>query len=110
MLLVGLIGGVRLFNESLNIASYQSPDKNYELIIKLIPKNPFLVTMPGNGGSSSTSVKAILKDANGKVIGRSYKNCSITKSILYVEWDLENNLVYYSKFHTINLITGEVEC
>jgi len=109
VLLIGVTIGVHLFNKSMEIASYQSPDGNYELTIKL-GLGIFMPTMPGDGGNPEVVV--ILKDANGKTIGRSNSNsdCAVFKDSIHVEWDLENEQVWYGKAKTIHLKTGKVEC
>lgn len=96
------------YNKSMHIATYQSPDNNYELIIKS-NRSIFAVTMPGDGGSSMP-VKVILKNANGKVIGTSNNNCETLLFSINIHWDLENNEVFYATARSINLKTGKVEC
>lgn len=109
MILVGVITGTHLFNKSMEIANYQSPDGRYELIIKN-DRSIFFTTMPGDG--DNPVVEVILKDADGSVIGTSNSNsdCAIFKDSITVEWDLENEQVWYGKAKTIHLKTGKVEC
>ena len=66
--------------------------------------------MPGDGGKSRPVV-AILKNANGKTIGKSSDNpdCGILWFSVFVEWDMENNQVWFARAKTINLKTGKVE-
>ena len=108
-LLIGVAIGVNLFNKNMELASYQSPDGQYELIIKN-DRSIFFTTMPGDGGNPV--VEVILKDANGIVIGTSNSNsdCAIFKDSITVEWDFENEQVWYGKAKTIHLKTGKVEC
>lgn len=109
VLLIGVTTGVHLFNKSMEIATYQSPDGNYELTIKL-GFSILFPTMPGDGGNPEVVV--ILKDANGNVIGTSNSNsdCAIFKDSISVEWDLGNEQVWYGRAKIINLKTGKVEC
>lgn len=109
VLLIGVTTGVHLFNKSMEIRTYQSPDGNYELTIKL-GFSIFFPTMPGDGGNPEVVV--ILKDANGAIIGTSNSNsdCAIFKDSISVEWDLGNEQVWYGRAKTINLKTGKVEC
>lgn len=109
VILIGVTTGMKLFNKSMQIATYQSPDGNYELIIKN-DRSIFFSTMPGDGGNPV--VEVILKDANGNIIGTSNSNntCAIFKDSIYVSWDLENEQVWYGKAKTINIKTGKVKC
>jgi len=111
IILFGIISTVCLYKASLKIATYQSPNKNYELIVQRRLINTFLMTMPGNGGSSSP-VEVVLINAKGKVIGRSTSNsrCGVLKYDIEIKWDVKNHEVSYSKARTINLKTGKVEC
>ncbi len=109
--LIGFIAAKYLYDSQVYLAKYQSPDGNYELIIKS-DRSIFASTMPGNGGLGSCPVKVILKGANGKVIGNSNSNkdCGTIMDSIDVRWDLENDEVWYSKARTIDLKTGKVEC
>ncbi|WP_299260238.1 hypothetical protein [uncultured Aquimarina sp.] len=111
ILLIGIIAGVKLNNKITHIATYQSPDGNYELIIKN-DRSIFFSTTPGDGGMGSMPVEVILKNADGKTIGKSSDNsdCSIFNDSVEIVWDLENDQVWYGKSKTIHLKTGKVEC
>lgn len=111
ILLIGVVTGVNLFNKSMEIASYQSPDGNYELILKN-GRGIFSSTMPGDGGRGSMPLDVILKDANGNIIGKSSSSgdCAILYDSIEVTWDLENEQVWYGRAKTINVKTGKVEC
>lgn len=90
---------------------YISPDGSYMLIVKK-EMRMFTPKMPGDGGSGNRPVRVILKDRKGKVIGKSDSNpdCGIFESSLEIEWDLENDLVWYGKGKSIHVKTGKVGC
>lgn len=106
--LTGVIAGKYLYNSHMYLESYQSPDGNYELIIK---RDQFFTisTMPGDGGAGSRSVEVVLKSAAGKVIGtsNSIPNGSTIMDSIEVSWDLENNVVWYGRGKNINLKTAK---
>ncbi|MDB2463171.1 hypothetical protein N9W61_03625, partial [Algibacter sp.] len=105
--LIGATTSWHLFKKSLEIKTYTSPDGNYTLTLRL-GLSIFLPTMPGDGGNPEVIV--ILKDAHGNLIGTSNSECAIFKDSITVEWDMENEQVWYGKAKTINLKTGKVEC
>ncbi|WP_338360064.1 hypothetical protein [Yeosuana marina] len=111
ILLIGLTIGFYLFNKSMEIATYQSPDGNYELIL-VNGQSIFTMTMPGDGGRGSMPIDVILKDAKGNIIAKSRGGdvCSIFYDSINVIWDLENQQVWYGKARSINLKTGKVNC
>ncbi len=112
LFLVIFIGVGLYFYNSLNkLATYQSPDGKYELIIK-DNTSFFELVMPGQGGLGSKSILVILKDSNGKIIGKSKSNsnCGIFYDSVEVEWDLKNEQVWYGRAKSINIKTGKVEC
>ncbi len=104
------MAGIYFYDSVFLLDTYQSPNSKYELVVRMLTPNPFSMTMPGDGGNPT--IEVILKNANGKVIGktRSNSDCSIFKDSLYVRWDIENNQVWYAKGRTIHLQTGKVEC
>ena len=109
VILIGVTTTANLFKKGTELATYKSPDGNYELIIKN-DRSIFFTTMPGDGGNPA--VEVILKDANGYIIGtsNSNSNCAIFKDSIIVSWDLKNEQVWYGKAKTIHLKTGKVEC
>lgn len=109
LLLIGI--GFYFYNSQKELATYQSPDGQYELVIKN-EKGIFSPTMPGDGGAGSIPVVVVLKDADGKVIGKSSDNtdCDIFNDSIEIEWDIKNEQVWYGRGKTINLKTGKVEC
>jgi len=111
ILLIGIIVGRYFYIKLMHLATYQSPDGNYELIIKR-DRSIFTPTMPGGGGTGDLPVEVILKNANGKTIGTSNSNkrCGIFMDLIEVRWDFENNEVYYGKARAIHLKTGKVDC
>ena len=111
LLFVAVVVGVKFYNAIMIMETYKSPDGQYELVIKREHFIP-LTTMPGDGGYDSASVEVILKNANGDIIGKSSTNsdCGVFKFSIYVDWDIENNQVWYARAKTINLTTGKVEC
>jgi len=108
LVLIALTGRY-FYNDAMILATYQSPDGKYELVIKN-NRSIFFSTMPGDGGRGSLSVKVILIDADGKVIGTSNDRCSLFFDSIYVDWDYENNWVWYGKGKAIDLKTGEADC
>jgi hypothetical protein len=108
ILIIGIT--IHFFNQQNVLETHKSPDGKYEVIIKS-NRSFFESTMPGDRGKS-TSVDVILKDVNGKIIGKSSNNsnCDTLWFSIYIEWDVKNNQVWYAKSKTINLITGKVEC
>jgi hypothetical protein len=101
---------IHYFNKLHVLETHKSPDGKYEVVIKS-NRNFFESTMPGDGGKS-IPVEIILKDVNGKIIGRSNDNsdCNTLWFSIYIEWDVKNNKVWYAKSKTINLITGKIKC
>ena len=59
-----------IYDKSLILKTYESPDGKYELIIKN-DRGIFASTMPGDGGLGNCLVKVILKNAKNKLIGTS---------------------------------------
>lgn len=102
--------GIYFYNSPKELKTYQSPDGNYELVV-VSKKGIFSTTMPGDGGTSMP-VGVVLKDARGKIIGKSSSNsdCGILRFSIEVEWDFENEQVWYARGKTINLKTGKVAC
>lgn len=111
IILIGVLVFEYMNNTNSTLATYQSPDGNYQLIV-IMDRNNFTVTMPGNGGVGSLPVKVVLKDAKGKIIGSSNTNtnCGAFKGSIEIDWDLKNNEVWYARGKSINLKTGKVEC
>ena len=108
LLITGI--AIHFFNEKNVLETHKSPDGKYEIVVKS-NRSFFETTMPGDGGKS-TPVVVILKNANGKIIGKSSDNrgCGTLWFSIYIEWDIENNQVWYAKARTINLKTGKVAC
>ena len=113
LLIIGTCIALSLYfcNSQKELATYRSPDGKYELIIKN-RRSFFETTMPGAGGAGSLPVEVILKNSNGKVIGKSSVNsdCGLFYDSVVVLWDIEEGYVSYGRAKTINLKTGEVEC
>ena len=111
ILFIGFIAGIYLYNSNMYLATYQSPSGNYELVIKN-DRGLFEMTMPGDGGMGSMPVIVILKDKNGKIIGKSNDNdrCEIFYDSIDIQWDEDNERVWYGKSKTINTKTGKVGC
>lgn len=109
IILAGVIAGNYFYNSLLYIETYHSPDGNYELIVKREGLGLFTSTMPGDGGAGSSSVVVILKSADGKVIGTSNNipNGNTIMDSISVEWDIENDWVWYGRGKAINLKTGK---
>ncbi|MDR2151950.1 MAG: hypothetical protein LBO72_03930 [Helicobacteraceae bacterium] len=63
--------------------------------------------MPGDGGIGSRSAIIVLKDKNGKIIGRSNDECSVFYYDVDIEWDYPNNEVNFARARSINLTTGK---
>ena len=110
ILLVLVLIGRFFYNKAMILETHKSPDGNYELVIKS-NRIPFSSTMPGDGGLGSTPIEVVLKDKNGKIIGtsNSIRQGEVFYDSLNIEWDFENNEVWYAKARTINLTTGKVE-
>ena len=92
------------------VERYQSPDGQYTLIIK--SKFRFFA-MPGGGGSSSAPALIILEDKGGNQISTSDdadEGCGVNVGSIWIEWDLEHDMVYYAKARGINVKTGEIGC
>lgn len=100
-----------IYDASMSIAKYQSPDGNYALIIKS-KRSMFSSTMPGDGGLGSTSIEVILTNAKGKVIGKSSSdtNCETLYLSIDVNWNIENDEVWFTKNKFIHLKTGKPSC
>ncbi len=112
LILIFLIAlGVHFYNSQKELATYHSPDNNYELVIKR-EKSFLSITMPGDGGAGNMPVEVILKDVNGKIIGKSSdnSNCAIYNDSIEIIWDLKNTQVWYGRGKTINTKTGKVDC
>ncbi|MCL5245150.1 hypothetical protein M4I21_04975 [Cellulophaga sp. 20_2_10] len=113
LLIIGTCIGLSqyFYNSEKQLATYQSPDGKYELIIKN-GRGFFETTMPGDGGVGSLPVEVILKNSNGKVIGKSSDNsdCGLFYDSIEVLWYIEEGYVSYGRSRTINLKTGQVEC
>lgn len=88
---------------------YKSPDGLYIIEVSAV-KRAF--TMPGDGGTANTPALIVLKNRKGKIIAKSSDNpdCGIFLDSVTINWDLENNLVWYGKAKTINVKTGKVSC
>lgn len=89
--------------------SYSSPNGNYHLDCYT---NISLIAMPGGGGVDSRVVLVILRDKYGREIGRCEKDnpCAILFGSLEIEWEIEKNIVWFSRGRTLNLITGKLGC
>jgi len=89
--------------------SYNSPDGNYHLDCYT---SMSLLAMPGGGGVDSRVVLIILRDKYGREIGRCEKDdpCAIFFGGLEIEWEIEENIVRFSRGRTLNLITGKLGC
>jgi hypothetical protein len=87
---------------------YESPNKLYKLEIYAKKR---LFTLPGDGGSSSSSALVILKNESGTEIGnnKGSQYYQLPISSIEVRWDLENDLVWYGKSKTINVKTGKAD-
>lgn len=105
------VTGYFIYQNALVLATHTSPDGNYTAIIKR-NRGFFTSTMPGDGGSDSLPVEVILKDSSGKTIGSSNENpqCGVFYGSIEIEWDFENQWLWYGKAKTIHLKTGEVGC
>lgn len=90
---------------------YYSPEEQFVIIVKK-KQNFFDTIMPGTGGTGSTPVIVTLKNKSGTTIGKSSDNpeCSIFDGSIEIEWDIENNKVWYGRGKSINLKTGRVGC
>ena len=109
VLLMAVLAGIYGYKSGKVLETHQSPDGNYELIVKSAG-GLFSSTMPGDGGKSRP-VEVVLKDAEGNIIGKSSgADCDTLWFSIDVSWDLENNQVQYAKAKTIHLKTGEVGC
>jgi len=108
ILLTGL--GFYFYDIQQVLENHSSPDGNYVLVIKR-ENSIFSTTSIGDGGKS-TPVEVILKNKYGKVIGTSSsnKNCGVLWFSIKIDWDLENDEVWYGKSKTIHLKTGKVTC
>lgn len=93
------------------VGRYDSPDGNYTLVVK---KEFRLFTMPGDGGLASSPAVIILQDKWGFEIGEPITmdhQCGGTfLGDVSVKWDMNDNVVYYSKARGINLKTGDAGC
>lgn len=92
------------------VERYESPDRQYILIVKSEFR---FFAMPGGGGSSSAPALIILKDKDGNQISTSddaKEECGVDVGSIWVEWDLENDMVYYAKARGVNVKTGEIGC
>lgn len=84
---------------------HRSPDGKFmiEVYVEELP-----IAMPGQGGDAMA--KVVLKDNEGKVLGRSTKECATMYRDLEINWDYENDTVWYGRAHGFNLKTGECAC
>lgn len=100
-----------LYDSIMHLKTFQSPNGEFELVIKR-KESLFTAKMPGDGGIDSICVEVILKDAKGNVIGTSDSNpnCEIFMGSIDVEWEIENNTVWYGRGKAINLKTGKTDC
>jgi len=97
-----LIIGMYISKKMRTISSHKSPNNKYELVIKQTELySNYIPKMPGQGGLSDRSVIAILKH-KGKEIHRSEEN--FLYQSLYVEWNLKQNEVHYTKIEYFNLL------
>lgn len=89
--------------------SYSSPKGNYHLDCYT---SMSLIAMPGGGGRDSRVVLVILRDKYGREIGRCEKDhpCAILFGSLEIEWEIEKNIVWFSRGRTMNLVTGKLGC
>lgn len=111
IVLTGIIAGSYFYKQAKHLTTYHSPCGKYELIVN---RASFinLGTMPGDGGAGSRIVEVILKSADGKTIGATKRNtvCETILDSILVQWDYENNWVWYGKGKAIDLKTGEDGC
>jgi len=110
MLLIEFILAVSYILLPHEVERYQSPDGQYTLIIKSKFR---LFAMPGGGGSSSAPALIILEDKEGNQISSSDdadEGCGVDVGSIWVEWDLEDDMIYYAKARRINVKTGKIEC
>jgi len=86
--------------------SEKSPCGNYEVDIYT---EPHIFAMPGGGGLFSRTSKVILKNKWGWTIGASNSESAVFYGDIDIEWDYENNCVWFAKARSIDLDNGKCE-
>ncbi len=96
-----ILGSIYFYDSAKIIATYKSPDNNYEIVLKL-DKLEFdcAIAMPGHGGIGDEEVWVILKH-KGREIDRSSR--CLWGVDIEVEWLLDRNKVKYTDSRYFNL-------
>lgn len=96
------------FNEKYRVYKrYKSPDKKYELIVYVSKSTGFDASSHSEADYKKAYVELI--DRRGKRIVTK-GDCYFTIGDLYVEWKMEEQVVYYNKFDYIDLKSGKNIC
>jgi len=93
------------------LAFYRDQEEEYVLIVQMKYTVEGILQMSEDEKYRYIS-DIILKTKNGVVISR--LDCEwldkLDKNTINVEWDMENNKVFYSKYLYINISTGQFIC
>lgn len=81
-----------------------SPDGNYK--IEIYTERSFFA-MPGGGGLSSRPTKVVLKNKWGWTIGQSNDDCMVFYDDINIDWDIDNQQVFFAIGASLDLNTGE---
>lgn len=85
---------------------HSEPSGKYHLLVFL---EPMLIAFPGGGGLSGHSTHIILVNSFYFPIGMTGSNCSCLYGDLEVEWNLEQNLVWFARARSLDLTNGKCE-
>ncbi len=90
--------------------THTSPDNKY--ILEVYTEKGFKPTMSMASESGFAKAYVILKDNKGNILAKPnwIKPCRFIIGDLAIEWQIEQDKVYFTKFNYINLKNNSLDC